>query len=199
MNILRITSRFKKDLKRYKHRTHVIDKLEAVLKLLAACLIVAAGFTAAAQSTRRSRIKPVKDVPATAVSPVTAPVTAADTITDRGVIEGIAKWSDYKKAVASRVESILVTNLSATDTIKALHLDIDYRTPKGKQLNRRNIVVKVTVPPGQTRHASFDSWDRQQLFYHISTPPVRNTRRTSAFTVNITPTLLVLTKPDADD
>ncbi|MCM1256203.1 MAG: type II toxin-antitoxin system YafQ family toxin [Duncaniella sp.] len=34
MNKLKLTSQFKKDLKRYKHRTKIIDKLEEVLKLL---------------------------------------------------------------------------------------------------------------------------------------------------------------------
>ena len=35
MNTLKLTSQFKKDLKRYKYKTEVIDKLEAILKLLA--------------------------------------------------------------------------------------------------------------------------------------------------------------------
>lgn len=35
MNTLKFTSQFKKDLKRYKHKTEVIDKLEIILKLLA--------------------------------------------------------------------------------------------------------------------------------------------------------------------
>lgn len=34
MNILRFTSQFKKDLKRYKHKAEIIDKLEEILKLL---------------------------------------------------------------------------------------------------------------------------------------------------------------------
>lgn len=32
MNILKITSRFKENLKRYKYKTEVIDKLEETLK-----------------------------------------------------------------------------------------------------------------------------------------------------------------------
>jgi addiction module toxin, RelE/StbE family len=35
MNTLKLTSQFKKDLKRYKYKTDVIDKLETVLQLLA--------------------------------------------------------------------------------------------------------------------------------------------------------------------
>ena len=34
MNSLKLTSQFKKDLKRYKHKPEVIDKLEEILKLL---------------------------------------------------------------------------------------------------------------------------------------------------------------------
>ena len=34
MNILKLTSQFKKDLKRYKHKTDVIDKLEEIIKLV---------------------------------------------------------------------------------------------------------------------------------------------------------------------
>lgn len=34
MNTLKLTSQFKKDLKRYKHKTEVIDKLEVILRLL---------------------------------------------------------------------------------------------------------------------------------------------------------------------
>lgn len=34
MNELKITSQFKKDLKRYKHKKEVLDKLEAILWLL---------------------------------------------------------------------------------------------------------------------------------------------------------------------
>ncbi len=35
MNTLKLTSQFKKDLKRYRHKTEVIDKLDTILKLLA--------------------------------------------------------------------------------------------------------------------------------------------------------------------
>lgn len=35
MNTLKLTSQFKKDLKRYKHNTKVLNKLEAILNLLA--------------------------------------------------------------------------------------------------------------------------------------------------------------------
>lgn len=34
MNTLQLTSQFKKDLKRYKHNNEILDKLEAILRLL---------------------------------------------------------------------------------------------------------------------------------------------------------------------
>lgn len=34
MNTLKLTSQFKKDLKKYKHQSEVIDKLETILKIL---------------------------------------------------------------------------------------------------------------------------------------------------------------------
>lgn len=34
MNTLKLTSQFKKDLKRYKHKKDIIDKLETILNLL---------------------------------------------------------------------------------------------------------------------------------------------------------------------
>ncbi len=34
MNILKLTSQFKKDLKRYKHKIEVIDRLEEILNML---------------------------------------------------------------------------------------------------------------------------------------------------------------------
>lgn len=34
MNILKFTSQFKKDLKRYKHKTEIIDRLEEILNML---------------------------------------------------------------------------------------------------------------------------------------------------------------------
>lgn len=39
MKILKLTSQFKKDLKRYKHKTEVINKLETILKILAQDLL----------------------------------------------------------------------------------------------------------------------------------------------------------------
>lgn len=43
MNVLKYTSQFKKDLKRYKNRTEILEKLEVILSLLAQGLPIPEG------------------------------------------------------------------------------------------------------------------------------------------------------------
>ena len=118
-----------------------------------------------------------------------------DTITDAKKIDQIIRITSFKKTVASRVETVMLTNLTTSDTIRSVSVDIDYRTCEGEQLNRRTVVFEADVPPGETRHASVTSWDRQQLFYHTDTPPNRPSQRTTPFTVTLTPLSLILTPP----
>lgn len=143
-----------------------------------------------AQSTRRKGVRPIKEMPVAAHD--AAPMT--DSIITQSEISSLIKLSGFKKAVASRVETVMITNLSDTDTIKSVRVDIDYRTPEGAQLNRREVIFDVTVPPGETRAASVTSWDRQQLFYHIDTPPSRITQRMTAFTVTFSPLAVIITR-----
>lgn len=163
------------------------------LKPIMSCIVCALVVcTSAGQSTRRKGARPTKEQ--STAHTVVAPV-ALDTVTGADQIDSVVTLTKFQKAVASRVESVMITNRTSTDTIHAVTVDIDYRTPQGEQLNRRNVTFRVTVPPGQTRHASVNSWDRQQLFYHIDTPPARKTPRTAPFTVTITPVNLILTHP----
>lgn len=159
---------------------------KAVLLVLMGVFLATAAVTA--QSTRRK-------VKAGGKPAVAATQTPVDTLSNADSIALVARISDYKKTVASRVETFLVTNRSATDTIRGLELDIDYRSVDGAQLNRRTVTVRVTVPPLQTRHVSINAWDRQQLFYHVDTPPARKTQRTTPFTVTITPLHLFVKRP----
>lgn len=145
-----------------------------------------------AQSTRRKSVKPLKSYETPAPSGEIVVKNVNDTIYDPETIRRMVSWSDYKKAVTSRVESLLLTNITASDTILCLDLDINYTTRKGKQLNRRTASFEAVVPPGETRHSSVQSWDKQQLFYHISTPPSRPTQRTTAFKINIVPKRLII-------
>lgn len=154
-------------------------------------LLAAAFLASPAQSTRRKGVKPQKKLPQTEL----IAQIVYDTISSPQEIETMVRLSDFKKAIASRVETIMISNASETDTVVAVEVDIDYRTPDGKQLNRRTVTFRSEIPPGETRHASVPSWDRQQLFYHVSTPPVRKTQRTSPFTVTITPLRLLTKSP----
>lgn len=162
--------------------------IQLIIPLLAVVTLTAFG-----QSTTRRHLKPVKEFEVVEATPQVA-INRCDTLTDASQINEIARLSDFKKATASRVESVLITNLSTTDTIHAIDVEIDYRTVKGKQLNKRNVTFKVIVPPGQTRHASVASWDRQQLFYHTSTPPTRKSQRTTAFKVTLNPYRLIVSE-----
>lgn len=160
-------------------------------KLIILALAAAVVVTAAAQSTRR-KVKP-GTTPAQ-VTATTAYVTA-DTLTNAADILRLVQADGYKKAVASRVESLMLTNRSQVDTLRSYSVDIDYRDESGRQINRRIVTVRTAVPPGQTRYVSFYSWDRQQLFYYKDTPPARKTQRTAWFTVTLTPVSAVFHKP----
>ena len=163
-------------------------KKSIIISLLAVCAATAIVSSADGKNTRRRLIKPSRR-PVLTTTPTPIPT---DTITDITQINTILKISDYQKTVRSRVESMLLTNLSATDTIKAVTIDLNYTDAEGRQLNRRELTLTVTVPPGETRHASSTSWDRQQLFYYHLTPPARPTDRTRSFHVAITPIALIL-------
>ena len=164
------------------------------MRLRSAILImtmIAVVCTAAGQNTRRKGVgKTAKvHVPAAVVTP------SADTIVGADTIAAIAHVGDYRKATVSRVESVMLTNLSKTDTIHAMDIDIDYRKIDGQQLNRRSVTLKSVIPPGETRFVSFQSFDRQQLFYYRGTPPARPTERTTPFDVTIIPLRLVISRP----
>lgn len=154
-------------------------------------LLMAYAFAPAvrAQNTTRKGLKPLKELPK---APAEKVRNLNDTITDSHKIEKFVELSDYQKTLASRTESVFITNLSATDTIKSLTVEIDYRTPRGKQLNRRNVTFNVTIPPGETRATHTQSWDRQQNYYYKKTAPRRPSERSRPFDITITPIMLIM-------
>lgn len=149
---------------------------------------------ATAQSTKRKQLKPDKVVLPEAVQTVTDLQESVITIPDS--IANSVRISDFRKTVASRVESMMITNLSQVDTIKSISVDIDYRTPDGRQLNRRTVDFDVVVPPTESRHVSTPSWDKQMLFYHESTPPKRKSQRTSPFRIVMSIQRVTVTHPE---
>lgn len=162
---------------------------KAILIMLV--LLAAVAQIADAQSTRRRAVRAAKTVAAV----VDKTEAKTDTVTDRAEIDRLVKLSGYKKVLASRVETLMITNQTAADTIRSVEVDIDYRSPDGAQLNRRTVTFTADIPPGETRHVSVASWDRQQIFYHIDTPPARRTQRATPFTVTLHPLRLILTPP----
>lgn len=154
----------------------------AILALLVGSVIMES------RNTRRRLIRPSR-------RPVTTTVNVdpvRDTITDLRTIDSLMTLSDFQKTVSSRYESLLVANRSVSDTIFAVILDLNYTTEDGHQLHRRTVTLTTPVPPGETRHVAFPSWDRQQLFYYQATPPARPTGRTRPFRVTLTPVSLIL-------
>lgn len=165
-------------------------KIGRLIYAIALAAVLSCCSDAMSQSTKRKALKPRRSLPAQVVA-----VVSADTITGEKAIDSLVSLSGYKKTVMSRVETIMITNLSTTDTIRTVEVDIDYRTPEGRQLNRRQVVFDAVVPPGETRHASVTSWDRQQLFYYVATPPVKKTQRTSPFDVRLRILKVIVNKP----
>ena len=156
--------------------------------ILILTMIASMSFSVQGQSTKRKHLKPTPKAK-------TAPAELKlDTISDISIINNTIEISDFKKTVVSRVETVMITNLSDSDTIKAVTTDINYLTPGGKQLNRRTVTFVTDIPPMQTRHTSVPSWDKQQLFYHEATPPARKTQRTSPFKVAIIPEKIILSR-----
>lgn len=159
---------------------------------MAACLVFAQVVNFAdAQNTRR---KTVKSKPYVATPAADITYERADTVVGADSIAAYVRLSGFRKTVTSRVESLMITNLSLTDTVCSLTVDVNYSAADGTQLHRREVTFNVVVPPGETRHTSVSSWDRQQLFYHVDTPPARKTDRSRPFTVTITPLRLLLHK-----
>lgn len=172
---------------------HVLLPMAAVFLFGAAC----AGLVSA-QSTRRAGIKTVKTLPSSRGGDADVPVAVADTLIGREDVGRVVGLADYQKVLASRIETLFITNNSAVDTIREVVVEIDYRTPQGRQLNRREVVLTSAVPPGQTRTVSFSSWDRQQMYYYKSTPPSRPTQRARAFDVTVVPLRAVVHRPVAE-
>lgn len=85
-------------------------------------------------------------------------------------LEQIA-FSGYDKTQRSAVESFFITN-NTDRTMTGITMYIDYRMPDGRQLHKRFVRLVCDIPPGETRKADIESWDRQRTFYYeLSEPP----------------------------
>lgn len=106
----------------------------------------------------------------------------ADTI---GVVDGKITVSGYEKTLKSKYESLLITNSTET-TIIELNLTINYLDSKGRQLHQRKIRIETEIPKGQTRMATFPSWDKQCSWYYELCPPARLSNNATPYKVKVT-------------
>ena len=88
------------------------------------------------------------------------------------------RLSGYDKPLASRVESLFVTNGLNRD-ICGLEIILTYTDLQGRTLHEATRRIRTDVPAGTTRRVQFPSWDTQNSFYY------RHSRRPR--TANVTP------------
>lgn len=74
-------------------------------------------------------------------------------------------FSGYDKPRTSRTESFFITN-DTDRTMTGITMYVEYLTTDGRQLYKRFVRLVCDIPPGQTRKADLESWDRQKSFYY---------------------------------
>lgn len=84
---------------------------------------------------------------------------------------GMIELSGYEKPLRSNKESLFITNATRRLLLETV-VEISYFDESGRLLHRRQVSIKTDVPPGETRQATFSSWDRQRvMYYHRSGKP----------------------------
>lgn len=78
---------------------------------------------------------------------------------------GQLTFSGYDKPRRSSSETFFITN-NTDRTMTGVTLYIDYRTPDGRQLDKRFVRLVTRIPAGETRKADIPSWDKQKNFYY---------------------------------
>lgn len=74
-------------------------------------------------------------------------------------------FSGYDKPQQSSAETFFITN-NTDRTLTGVNLYIDYRMADGRQLTRRFFRLSCVIPPGETRMAEIESWDKQRSFVY---------------------------------
>lgn len=108
--------------------------------------------------------------------------THADTITS---LDSKITVSGYEKTLRSKHESLLITN-STDSTIDELNITVDYLDIKGRQIHQRTVRIETEIPKGETRMATFPSWDKQCAWYYELCPPPRTTNNATPYRVKVT-------------
>ncbi len=87
---------------------------------------------------------------------------------------GMVAIAGYEKALRSSMEALLVTSCLESDTIAGVKLRLVYSDLQGRMLHSREVELPVTVPPGETRQATFRAWDTQHTYYYrLNQAPAR--------------------------
>ena len=98
-------------------------------------------------------------------------------------------FTGYDKKINSSTESFFIKN-NSDRTLTGISLTIEYLTPDGRQLEKKNHLIKCQIPSGETRKQDIKSWDTQHSFYYIKSAPARSVG--SPFTVKFIPTAIYL-------
>lgn len=78
---------------------------------------------------------------------------------------GQIAFSGYDKPRNSSVETFFITN-NTDRTMSGVTMYVEYLMPDGRQLHKRFVRLVCVIPPGETRMAELQSWDKQKSFYY---------------------------------
>lgn len=103
-----------------------------------------------------------------------APVERAVSADTLAAQPGMVAIAGYEKTLRSTREALLVTSSLEDDTISGVKLRLVYSDLHGRMLHSREVELPVTVPPGETRQATFRAWDTQHTYYYrLNQAPAR--------------------------
>lgn len=141
-------------------------------------------IAATAQRQRTTMRGPLRvDTPAPAETIITTSADIpGDSITDN--LDQIVRLAGYDKPISASRESMHVTNLSDTLTIKRINFEIRYLDKSGRELHRRDVTLNHTIAPGRTELVTFPTWDIQRSFYYVLS--VKPSRQATPYDINCT-------------
>ena len=68
---------------------------------------------------------------------------------------------------------------------------VEYLMPDGRQLHKRFVRLVCVIPPGETRMAELQSWDKQKSFYYEGSGPPGAVARPIRWCSILFPTIFV--------
>lgn len=102
--------------------------------------------------------------------------------------EGVV-FSGFDKKRNNSRESFFIINGSAKPLAGVL-IALEYRTPDGRMLHRRYVLISTLIPPHETKKVDLQSWDTQRSFYYLKSES--DSSRGNPFDVTITPHALII-------